>query len=200
MNAPAHLRTCTAFRRATLTTLLGILASTGMRIGEALRLREDEVHLEQDPAYLTISDTKFGKSRIVVLHPTAVLRLREFLKQRATALRGSSAQTFFASESGKALAYNPTRITFMRLLRHAGIVRVEGEKPVTLHSFRHGFAVRRLTLWHEAGENVAELLPYLSVHMGHLNPKDTYWYLSATAELLEAASSRFEDHYAEAAQ
>jgi integrase len=199
INATARLRACSKFRRATMATLLGILASTGLRIGEALRLREDEVHLDAEPPYLTISDTKFGKSRIVVLHPTSVLRLRKFSKLRATALRDYSPPTFFANESGKSLAYNPTQISFRRLLRHAGIIRVDGEKAVTLHSFRHAFAVRRLTLWHKAGENVAELIPYLSVYMGHLNPKDTYWYLSATAELLEAAASRFENHYAEAA-
>jgi integrase len=127
-----------------------------------------------------------------VLHSTTALHLGKFAIDRATALHHCPAQTFFANQSGNSLAYNSTRRTFLRLLHHAGIVCAAGQKPVTLHSFRHGFAVRRLTLWHQAGENVTELLPHLSVYMGHLNPKDTYWYLTATAELLEAASARFE--------
>jgi integrase len=198
MEATTKLRTCSMFRRATMATLLGLLASTGLRIGEALRLKLDEVHLEAETPFLTIRDTKFGKSRMVALHPTAALRLCEFGKHRAEALGQRSPQAFFANRSGNSLGYNSTRITFLRLLRHAGIVRRNGERPVTLHSFRHGFAVRRLTLWHQAGESVTELLPHLSVYMGHVDPKDTYWYLTATPELLEAASARFEDHHKEA--
>lgn len=199
MGATTKLRTCSALRRATMATLLGLLASTGLRIGEALRLKPEEAYLEAEPPFLTIRDTKFGKSRIVALDPTTALHLREYAKQRTAVLGRCSPQTFFTNQSGIPLGYNSTRITFLRLLRHAGVVRRDGEKPVTLHSFRHGFAVRRLTLWHQAGENVAELLPHLSVYMGHVDPRDTYWYLTATPALLEAASARFEDHHKEAA-
>jgi integrase/recombinase XerD len=197
MEATTRLRACSAFRRATLSALLGLLASTGLRIGEALRLKQDEVHLEKDPPHLTIHDTKFGKSRIVVLHPTAAHHLREFGRQRPGAVADSSTRTFFTNQLGRPLSYNVTRVTFLRLLRHSGISCVAGGRSITLHCLRHGFAVRRLTLWHQAGENVSELLPHLSVYMGHLDPKDTYWYLTATTELLEAASARFEGHYKE---
>lgn len=177
-----------------MSTLLGLLASTGLRVGEALRLKEDEVYLKENPSYLTIRDSKFGKSRIVVLHPTTASHLRDFERHRTGGAVSNSAGTFFTNKWGKPLSYNVTRRTFLRLVRHAGIRCVAGERPVTLHCLRHGFAVRRLTLWHQAGENVAQLLPHLSVYMGHLDPKDTYWYLTATPELLEAASMRFEDH------
>ncbi|HEY3836576.1 MAG TPA: tyrosine-type recombinase/integrase [Bryobacteraceae bacterium] len=194
MNATAKLRACSIFRRAMLATLVGVLASTGLRIGEALRLNENEVHLDANPAYLTIRDTKFGKSRIVILHPTTAVHLRKFAKLRAESIRDHSPQTFFASQSGKPLPYNSTRTTFLRLVRHAEIIQGPGQKHVNLHSLRHGFAIRRLTLWHKGGANVVELLPHLSVYMGHVDPKDTYWYLTATAELLGAASSRFEEY------
>jgi integrase/recombinase XerD len=85
------------------------------------------------------------------------------------------------------------------LVRQLGIKSVAGERTASLHSFRHSFAVNRLTTWHREGKNVQELLPHLSVYMGHLNPKDTYWYLSATPELMEAASSRFETNHQEGA-
>jgi integrase len=199
MDATTRLRACPAFRRLTLTTLLGLLASTGLRIGEALRLKKEEAHLDADPPHLAIYDTKFGKSRIVVLHPTVAEHLRDYAKQRAGVLSTQSAETFFTCRGGKPLSYNVTRRTFLRLLRHAGITSVSGQRAVTLHSFRHGFAVKRLTLWHRAGNNITELLPHLTVYMGHLDPKDTYWYLTATTELMETASARFEIHQQEGA-
>lgn len=199
IEATVQLRACPAFRRLTLATLLGVLASTGLRIGEALRLKRDDVYLDADPPHLAIYDTKFGKSRIVVLHPTAADRLRDYARQRASALGTRSAEAFFTNRMGKPLSYNVTYVTFLRLLRHAGITSIAGARAVTLHSFRHGFAVKRLTLWHRAGENVSELLPHLTVYLGHLNPTDTYWYLTATTELLETASERFEHHQREGA-
>lgn len=195
IEAAAKLRACSKFRHVIVETLFGLLASTGLRIGEALRLTEDDVQLEQDPPYLTIRDTKFGKSRVVVLHPTTAERLRHFQTRRATALSGLPAQTFFTTRIGRSLSYDSVRSTFLRLLRHANIRREAGTPSVTIHSLRHSFAVRRLTLWHQSGQNVTELLPYLSVYMGHASPADTYWYLAATTELLEAASERFESYH-----
>jgi integrase/recombinase XerD len=192
MEATKRLRACPASRRLTLVTMLGLLACTGLRIGEALRLNMDEAYLDADPPHLAIHDTKFGKSRIVVLHPTAAERLREYVRQRMVTFGSRSAETFFTCRTGKPLSYNVTRGTFRRLVRHAGITSETGERNVTLHSLRHGFAVNRLTLWHQAGKNVSELLPHLTVYLGHLDPRDTYWYLSATTELLGAASARFE--------
>lgn len=190
--APKQLRSCEPFHGLTLSTLLGLLASTGLRIGEALRLKIDEAHLDADPPHLAINETKFGKSRLVVLHPSVADRLRDYTEQRAAALGQRSAESFFTRRSGQPLRYNVVRSTFLRLLHHAGIETAAGKPKVTLHSFRHRFAVKRLTLWHRAGENVSELLPHLTVYLGHQNPQDTYWYLTATLELLETASTLFE--------
>ncbi|MFZ0593573.1 MAG: tyrosine-type recombinase/integrase [Bryobacteraceae bacterium] len=198
--AASKLRTGSKFRHLIVETLFGLLASTGLRIGEALRLAEDDMKLDQNPPYLTIRDTKFGKSRMVVLHPTTAVHLRHFQAQRATALNGLPAQTLFTTRLGKPLSYDCVRRVFLRLVHHANIQRESGKRNLTIHSLRHSFAVRRLTLWHQAGQNVAELLPHLSVYMGHSRPADTYWYLSATAELLEAASERFESYKKEPAR
>jgi len=194
MEAPGQLRLVSPLRRLTLSTFLGLLASTGLRVGEALRLKNEDARLDAEPPHLEIHNSKFGKSRVVVLHASAADRLRDYAKQRTTVLGTRSAETFFTSQVGKPLGYNTTRITFLRLLRHAGITSGAGERRATFHSFRHNFAVKRLTLWHRAGKNVPELLPHLTVYLGHLNPRDTYWYVTATPELLEAASVLFDAH------
>lgn len=193
MEAPRRLRLCEPFHGLTLSTLLGLLASTGLRIGEAIRLKANETHLDADPPHLSILETKFGKSRIVVLHPSVVAHLRVYAERRDNVLGNLPAETFFTRRNGKPLRYDVTRTTFVRLLHHAGIKTGTGKPKATLHSLRHTFAVKRLTLWHRDGKNVSELLPHLSVYLGHLAPVDTYWYLTATPELLETASVRFEN-------
>jgi len=195
MEATGQLRSSPPFRRLTLATLLGLLASTGLRVGEALRLNVDDVHLDADPPHLAIYETKFGKSRIVVLHSSTAERLRQYGEQRASALSSVAAAAFFASRAGKPLRYNPTYTTFQRVIRHSGISCQTGERTVTFHSLRHSFAVSRLTTWHQAGSDVSQLLPHLAVYLGHLDPRDTYWYVTATTELLSAASARFESSH-----
>jgi integrase/recombinase XerD len=197
IKAPRRLRLCQPFHGLTLSTLLGLLASTGLRIGEALRLKLNEAHLDATPPHLSILDTKFGKSRIVVLHPSVAAHLRTYAEQRARVLRSLPAETFFTRRNGKPRRYDTTRTTFVRLLHLAGIKTGESKPKATFHSFRHTFAVRRLTLWHREGKNAAELLPHLSVYLGHLAPVDTYWYLTATPELLATASARFENRLSE---
>ena len=96
---------------------------------------------------------------------------------------------------GRHLNYNAQRLTFLRLLKRAGIRAVPGERGPSLHSFRHSFAVRRLTLWHRERRDVQKLLPHLAVYLGHVGPENTYWYLSGTPELLRTASTRFESQH-----
>jgi integrase/recombinase XerD len=188
MEAPHQLRLVDAFRCRTLVTLMGLLASTGLRIGEALRLTREDAKLVAEPPHLLIVDTKFGKTRVVVLHPSAADQLRTYLAARATALRGRSAAAFFTNRMGRRLNYITTRATFQRLLHHAGIQAAPGQRAATLHSFRHTFAVNRLTRWHRERRNVQEWLPHLSVYLGHLEPASTYWYVSGTPELLQTAA------------
>jgi integrase len=192
MKAAWRLQRVTPFRRVTVYTLIGLLASSGLRIGEALALEVDDVRLNADTPHLLISDSKFGNSRNVVLHPTVVSQLQKYLTQRSKVLSGRHVKAFFINRYGRHLNYNAQRLTFLRLLNLANIHAVPGERGPSLHSFRHSFAVRKLTFWHRARRDVQELLPHLAVYLGHVGPENTYWYLSGTPELLHTASTRFE--------
>jgi integrase/recombinase XerD len=197
MKAAWRLQKVTPFRRVTVYALIGLLASTGLRIGEALALEVDDARLNADTPHLLISDSKFGNSRNVVLHASVAEQLRSYLKQRSKALAGRHAKAFFINRYGKRLDYNAQRLTFLRLLNRAGIQAAPGQRAPSIHSFRHSFAVRRLTLWHRERRDVQELLPHLAVYLGHVGPENTYWYLSGAPELLQTASTRFESQHTE---
>jgi len=192
MWATKRLRLFDSFRVSTIRTLIGLLASAGLRIGEALRLKVEDVKLTDSPPFLVIRDSKFGKSRNVVLHPTAREHLRKYLSERAKALGAKRVEVFLTNRMGKRLNYSSQHLMFGRLLRRAEIRATPAQRRPSLHSFRHTFAVRRLTQWHRDRKNVQELLPHLSVYLGHTGPASTYWYLTATPELLQTASRSFE--------
>ena len=183
-----HLR----LRATTVSTLIGLLASTGIRIGEALRLTIDDVKLDANPPHLYVHETKFGKSRNVILHRSTVTQLRSYLKRREIGLRGQHAEPFFTNTIRRPLIYNPLRYTFQQLLKRASIVPSAGQRRPTLHCLRHTFAVKRLTLWQREGADIRQQLPRLSVYMGHVGPESTYWYLSATPELLQDTGALFD--------
>jgi integrase/recombinase XerD len=175
-------------------TLIGLLVSTGLRIGEAIRLKIVDAQLDEAPPHLLIRDTKFGKSRHVVLHASTAQYLRNYCTQRAIVLRGRCAETFFINRFGRSLEYNSIRQAFLNLLKRAGIQSIPGQRAPSLHSFRHTFAVKRLTQWHLDRRDVQELLPHLAVYLGHTGPENTYWYLTATPELLQTAAALFDHH------
>lgn len=190
MEAP--VRNQSPFRAATVRTLIGLLASAGIRIGEALRLTMTDVRLEATPPHLYIHETKFGKSRNVVLHPSTARNLQCYMQERASALRGRHAEPFFTNTLCRALIYNPLRYTFRQMLKQVGITPSVHQRRPTLHSFRHTFAVKRLVLWQREGLDIRQQLPRLSVYLGHYGPESTYWYLSATPELLQDAGALFD--------
>ncbi len=176
MEAAWQLRLFDPLRPLTIYTLIGLLASTGMRIGEALALQVADVKLNAVHPHLTVHESKFGKSRNVVLHPSTAEQLRKYISARSKALCGREAEAFFTNRAGKYLGYNPQRLMFCRLLKRAGISGRPGQRGPTLHSFRHTFAVKRLTLWYRERRNVQELLPHLAVYLGHAGPENTYRY------------------------
>jgi integrase/recombinase XerD len=188
----ATVRKQTPFRAVTVRTVIGLLASTGIRIGEALRLTMDDVRLDARPPHLYIHDTKFGKSRNVVLHPSTTKHLQHYRQEREVSLRGHHAASFFTNTLCRPLIYNPLRHTFRQLLKQLGITPSAHQRRPTLHSFRHTFAVKRLTLWQSEGIDIRQQLPRLSVYLGHYGPESTYWYLSATPELLQEAGALFD--------
>lgn len=179
-------------RPVMLPALLGLLASTGLRIGEAVRLRVDDVRLDASLAHLRILQTKFQKSRLVPMHPTAAAALVAYLRRREALGYHALSDTVFVAERGGPLDVGLLGVWFGKLTRKLGLWPADKEaRRPSLHSFRHSFAIRRLRAWHEAGQDVQALLPTLSVYLGHVRPEDTYWYLTATPDLLRTAGARF---------
>lgn len=182
-----------SLRPHTLATLLGLLASTGLRVREALRLTVDDVGLDHVPPFLRVRETKFRKSRLVPLHATVVERLKTYIERRAAARYDALSETLLLSTRGRPVNYSALQRWFRNNCRQLRIEPADDTaRHPCLHSFRHGFAVDRLRHWYEAGRDVRELLPELAVYLGHVRPEETYWYLTATPELLTAAADRFQ--------
>lgn len=180
----------------TYQTLIGLLACTGLRVGEALRLDLHDVQLHEKTPRLLVRNTKFGKSRLVPLHDSVAERLERYRHQRRDLGYDDLTPAFFVSEQGRRLKYGSVNRTWHVLLRRTELTpTADGRRP-TLHAARHSFAVRRLVEWHRRGLDVSAMMPHLSVYMGHAEPASTYWYLSATPELLELAAGRFEQYVA----
>lgn len=175
----------------TFRTLLLLLYGAGLRFGEATRLTLAEVDLAN--AVLTISATKFYKSRLVPVGPqlAAVLVGHVSRRRQADPLDGSS-PLLLANRDGTRLASSTVQEAFDRLKRVAGVGRAAGGRTVPrLHDLRHSFAVHRLTSWYREGADVQRLLPVLSTYLGHADLEGTKIYLSMTPELLQQASLRF---------
>lgn len=177
-------------RAATYRTLIGLLAVTGMRAGEAVRL--DRGHVDLDAAVLTIVDSKYGKSRQVLLHDSTAAALRDYSVLRDAMPGTGRWPAFFVSKNGR-LIVNTIDYTFADLLPAAGISCTPGERHPRIHDFRHSFAVRALLEWYRGGADVQAQLPLLSTWLGHISPASTYWYLQAAPELLALAAQRLDD-------
>jgi integrase/recombinase XerD len=178
-------------QRYTFPTLIGLLAVTGLRVSEAIGLDRDDVLW--DEGRLLIERAKFGKSRFVAVHPSTLDVLDGYARRRDAALcRVPRSASFFVSTSGTRLIYQDVQHRFGVVTRRAGLVaRSERCRP-GLHGFRHSFAVRTLTDWYAAGLDIEPRLPLLATHLGHRDPRSTYWYLTATPELLALAAHRLE--------
>lgn len=181
-------------RGQTYATVIGLLAVTGLRIGEATRLDRGDVDL--DSGVLTIRDSKFAKSRAVPVHATTVAALRRYATQRDELRPTQTCAAFFVSTRGTRLDPANTSHTFARLLDAAGITAQPGARRPRIHDLRHLFAVTTLLGWYdpELDGDPAAMLPALSTYLGHVDPKSTYWYLQATPQLLALAAQRLEDH------
>jgi integrase len=181
-----------ALRPYTLSTLIGLLASTGLRVGEAIRLTVVDVHLESVPSFLYIRETKFHKSRLVPLHPSTADQLRRYMDMRTQLRYDAFSDVLFVSEQGQTLSHKTLGQWFSNLCGRLGIEPVNGGRRPSLHALRHAFAIERIRRWYQDGVDVQALLPNLSVYLGHVRPQESYWYLTATPELFTAAAARFE--------
>jgi integrase len=185
-----QLPSATGLRAATYATLLGLLAVTGLRISEALALNRADVNWSE--AVLTIRRTKFGKSRLVPVHPSTQRALRRYTRLRDRVYPTPPTESVFVSERGARLTQWTVRYTFNRLSRRIGLRGPADRRGPRLHDLRHRLAVDTLLRWYRAGVDVERHLPALSTYLGHGHVADTYWYLSAVPELLRLAAARLE--------
>ena len=176
-------------RAATYETLIGLLAVSGMRVGEAIKL--DRSDIDWAEGVVLVRESKFGKSRLVPLHASALAALDRYAQRRDQAQPRPATASFFVSLTGKRLLYATVGSTFRRLCNQAGVGAGSSTRP-RVHDLRHTFAVATLLDWYRDGGDVAARLPWLSTYLGHRNPRSTYWYLSAAPELLGLAAGRLE--------
>ena len=188
LTAAGTLRT--PHRIATYRTLLGLLMVTGMRVGEALRLDRDDIDAADH--VLTIRLTKFGKSRELPVDPSTVDALQAYLGRRDRPRGSARTPAVLVSTAGTRLLYTNVQCTFHRLVRSTGLTARSAACRPRLHDLRHRFAVRTLLDAYAQGKDPEVQLARLSTYLGHVDPKATYWYLSAAPELLHAAGDRLD--------
>jgi integrase/recombinase XerD len=172
-------------RSATYQTLVGLLATTGMRVGEALRL--DRGDLDRSEGVLRIRESKFGKSRLVPLHASAVDALERYDHTRQRLLPDPSTDSLFVSLRGTRVIYETVWPAHRKLCEHAGVGADSTVIP-RIHDHRHSFAVKTLLGWYQDGVDVPSRIGWLSTYLGHREPRYTYHYLSAAPDLLAHAA------------
>jgi len=190
LKAAQKLPSATGLRAATYTTFLGLLAVTGMRMGEAVHLDCDDVDLAQ--GLLTLRRTKSGKARYVPIHLSTRQALLDYQAHRDRIYPKPQTASFFLSEQGRRLREGMVRETFVKLSCQVGLRHPSQSQGPRLHDLRHRFAVSTLVSWYRSGLDVEAQLPKLTTYLGHTHVNDTYWYLTAVPELLEWATFRLE--------
>ena len=182
----------TPHRAATYRTLIGLLAVTGMRRGEAVSLDRDDFN--PVAGVITIRAGKFGKARELALHPSTVDALSAYLRRRDRPRTTTGDPALLASTVGRRLPMSGVEETFRKLVCRAGITPRSAACRPRIHDVRHSFAVRTLLDAYRAGEEIGPRVAALSTYLGHLHPSHTYWYLDAAPELMALAGERLERH------
>jgi integrase len=190
LEASSHLRSGIGLRASTYCTLFGLLAVTGMRVGESVALNRRDVDLLR--GMLTVRLTKFGKSRLIPVHLSTVEKLTEYSRLRDRLFTSPMCPSFFISEQGTRLTHWSVRRTFVKLSFEIGLRAPCDRRGPRLHDIRHTFAVKTLLRWYQTGVDVERHMPELAAFLGHTHVNDTYWYISAVPELLRLASRRLD--------
>ena len=195
LRACRKLRPQDGLRPHTFETLFSLLLSTGLRISEALRLEDRDVNLEAE--VLTVRDGKFGKSRLVPLHVTALRPLCRYVSHRDKVAPGST--SFFRTDHHTTIPYFVVRTAFDTLRRRLEWTEAGRSRRPRIQDMRHTFAIRCLLHWYREGIHLDRKIAHLATYLGHTEVRDTYWYLTAVPELTALAAERFE-HFANQAQ
>jgi integrase len=175
-------------RPLTYATLFGLLAATGMRLSEALRLERKDLNLDQPS--LTVRETKFKKSRLVPIHVSTANALAVYQKATLATLRHPGVETVFLTSEGRLIPKRTIHNTFDRLRRRLGWVARGGHAQPRIHDLRHTFICQAL-LRGQQDNRIDHVADAISTYVGHAKVSDTYWYISATPELMSATSQRF---------
>lgn len=178
-------------RAASYEALFGLLVVSGMRIGEAIALGREDVDL--DAGVITIRKPKGDRARLVPLHPTSTEALCRYAAVRDRLCPRPRSRAFFLSSAGTPVLAESLRKAFREIMTGLGL-RTAAVRP-RVHDLRHRFAVQTLIEWQRSGENIDERITTLSTYLGHVSPADTYWYLSASPELMALAADRLADRF-----
>ena len=161
-------------RAATYETLLGLIAVTGMRLGETIGLSIEDVNLTD--GVLTVNQGKFDLDRMIPLHPTTTAALADYAKLRERLCPAPQATAFFITPAGTALPASSVEFTFNKVTTRIGL-RTPTAHP-RIHDLRHSFSVQTIIDWHRAGTDIGANMAALSTYLGHRTPEGTYWYYS----------------------
>ena len=181
-------------RGATYEALFGLIAATGLRVSEALRLLDADVDLHS--GMLSVRQTKFSKSRYVALHPSTTTALRRYRRRRDMHITRTELTPFFVGTRGRRLgtALSSTQVhrVFRQLRGQLGWINRGAHAQIRIHDLRHSFIVARVLRWHAEGVDIDQAMLALSTYVGHAMVTNTYWYLTGVPELMALAASQFE--------
>ena len=188
--ATVHLHPPSGLRGACCEAIFGLIASTGLRVSEATGLTRTDVDLHR--GLLHIRGAKFGKSRLVPLHQTTTRALKQYARRRDGDPTATPLEAFFVGDYGRPVRTDSAEYAF-RLLRQRLQWTSRGDHPAPrIHDLRHTFICRTLQRWYEEGVDIDRNILALSTYVGHAKITDTYWYVTATPELMAIAARRFE--------
>jgi len=198
VSTAARISSTKGLRGPTYSTFFGLLTATGLRMSEAVNLDRGDVNLAD--GILVIRRAKFGKTRLIPLHPTTTRALEQYAKQRDKVLGQRGTPAFFVSEAGRRITVWSARYQFAHLSKRLGHrastrdlarpYRYRHGRGPRLHDLRHRFAALTLLEWYRAGVEVDREIPKLVTYLGHARIECTYWYIEALPELLRLATER----------